>query len=131
MVTTDPIADMFTRIRNAAAINKTSISMPHSMLKETVARILVDNGFLKRAHVDEKDGRKTLNIEISDEGTSPTISEISRVSRPGRRVYAQAGDIPTVKHGRGIVIITTSQGVMTGTEARTRGLGGELIGEVY
>lgn len=131
MMSTDPLSDMFSRIRNAVAVNKNSVSLPHSKLKETVAKILVDNGFLKHVAIDEHSGRKTLQIDINDEMVSSTISEIARVSKPGRRVYVKASDIPTVKRGRGIVIITTSQGVMTGQEARTRGLGGELIGRVY
>ena len=131
MVSTDPVSDMFTRIRNAIAVNMQSVDLPYSGLKEQVARILVDNGFLKKVSIDEISGRKKLLIDINDEETNSTISEISRVSKPGRRVYVKAADIPTVKRGRGIVIITTSQGVMTGQEARARGLGGELIGEVY
>ena len=131
MVSTDPVSDMFSRIRNAVAVNKTSVSLPHSKLKETVAQILVQNGFLKHVSVDDKTGYKKLLIDINDEASSSTISAISRVSKPGRRVYVKAADIPTVKRGRGIVILTTSQGVMTGQEARSRGLGGELIGEVY
>src|ERR1043165_2343261 len=131
MVSTDPLSDMFSRIRNAIAVNKQSLNLPHSKLKETVAKILVDNGFLKSVSVDAKDGRKSLKIDINDPTTNSTISEIARVSTPGRRVYVGAGEIPTVRHGRGIVIITTSQGVMTGQEARARGLGGELIGRVY
>lgn len=131
MVLTDPVSDMFTRIRNAIAINKQSVNLPYSGLKERVARILVENGFLKHVSVDETAGRKQLLIDINDIETNSTITEISRLSKPGRRVYVKAADIPTVKRGRGIVIITTSQGVMTGQEARSRGLGGELIGEVY
>jgi small subunit ribosomal protein S8 len=130
-MTTDPLSDMFSRIRNAIAVNKSSISLPHSKLREAVAQILVENGFLKRVAIDDKSGYKTLLIDINDQEVSSTISEISRVSKPGRRVYVKAGDIPTVKRGRGIVIITTSQGLMTGQEARTRGLGGELVGKVY
>ena len=131
MTSTDPLSDMFTRIRNAVAVSKPSVSLPHSQLKETVAKILVDNGFLKHVAVDEKGDFKKLLIDINDEDSSSTISEIARISKPGRRVYVKADDIPTIKRGRGIVIITTSQGVMTGQDARTRGLGGELIGRIY
>jgi small subunit ribosomal protein S8 len=131
MVSTDPVSDMFTRIRNAIAVNKQSVDLPYSTLKEKVAKILVDNGFLKRVSIDERAGRKLLQIDINDHETNATISEISRLSKPGRRVYVKAADIPTVKRGRGIIIMTTSQGIMTGQEARTRGLGGELIGKVF
>ncbi len=128
---TDPIADMFTRIRNAAAINKHVASVPHSKLKETVASILVSNGFLQNVKVEGAGIAKSLQITINDESTNPAITEIKRLSTPGRRVYVTADNIPNVKRGRGIVIISTSKGVMTGKDARAQRLGGELIGQVY
>jgi small subunit ribosomal protein S8 len=131
MVSTDPISDMFTRIRNAIAVNKTVVGLPHSKIKETVAKILVENGFLKNVTVDSEGITKTLIIEINDEDTNSTITEIARLSRPGRRVYVSADEIPNVKRGRGIVILSTSSGVMTGHEAKTKHLGGELLGQVY
>jgi len=130
MVSTDPIADMFTRIRNAIAVNKHEVSMPHSKIKEAVAKILADNGFLQSVSVSEI-GAKTLNISINAEDANATITEIERLSKPGRRLYVGADKIPTVKRGRGIVIISTSSGVMTGKEAKAKRLGGELIGQVY
>jgi small subunit ribosomal protein S8 len=130
MVSTDPIADMFTRIRNAIAVNKHEVSMPHSKIKEAVAKILADNGFLTGVSVNG-DGLKTLNITINAEDANAAITEIDRLSKPGRRLYVNADKIPTVKRGRGIVIISTSSGVMTGKEARAKRLGGELIGQVY
>ncbi|MBI5906798.1 30S ribosomal protein S8 [Candidatus Saccharibacteria bacterium] len=131
MVSTDPIADMLTRIRNAVMVNKAEVSLPHSIVKETVARILVEEGFLSDVTVEELASRKLLNIKINDDGSSAPITEIARISRPGRRVYAKSGEIPTVKRGRGIVIISTSQGVMAGSTARDKRLGGELICKVY
>jgi small subunit ribosomal protein S8 len=131
MVSTDPISDMFTRIRNAAAVNKQAIDLPYSRIKETVAKILVDNGFLKNVSVDNEGIHKSLRIVINDEGNNSVITEISRVSRPGRRVYVSADKIPTVKRGRGIVIVSTSSGIMTGRDAKAKRLGGELIGQVY
>lgn len=131
MVSTDPIADMFTRIRNAILVNKADIVLPHSKSKETVARILAENGFLRSVAVKENGYRKSLQIKINPEGANATISEISRLSTPGRRVYVKTDKIPTIKRGRGIVIISTSKGVMTGDEAKTKRLGGELIGKVY
>jgi small subunit ribosomal protein S8 len=130
MVSTDPIADMFTRIRNAIAVNKHEVSMPHSKIKEAVAKILADNGFLTGVSVNG-DGLKTLNITINAEDANAAITEIDRLSKPGRRLYVNADKIPTVKRGRGIVIISTSSGVMTGKEARAKRLGGELIGQVF
>jgi small subunit ribosomal protein S8 len=131
MVSTDPISDMFTRIRNAIAVNKRELSLPYSGIKETVAKILADNGFLKEVTIENGGLHKNLHIVINDEDTNSTITEIERLSRPGRRVYVGADKIPRVKRGRGIVIVSTSSGVMTGQEAKTKRLGGELIGQVY
>ena len=130
MVSTDPISDMFTRIRNAIAVGKHEVSMPHSNIKEAVAKILADNGFLSEVSV-ANEGFRTLNITINSESANATITEIARLSRPGRRLYVGADKIPTVKRGRGIVIVSTSAGVMTGKEAKAKRLGGELIGQVY
>jgi small subunit ribosomal protein S8 len=130
MVSTDPISDMFTRIRNAIAVNKPAVTMPHSKIKEAVAKILADNGFLDKVEVGEE-GFKTLTITINSEDANATITEIERLSKPGRRLYVRADKIPTVKRGRGIVIVSTSSGVMTGKEAKAKRLGGELIGQVY
>jgi small subunit ribosomal protein S8 len=128
---TDPIADMLTHIRNAIAVNKSGIRMPHSKVKEVVAKLLVDNGFLKSVQVEEEKGRKYLVITINSEGSNSVITEISRMSRPGRRLYVPADEIPAVKRGRGIVIVSTSGGVMTGWEAKSKHLGGELICRIY
>jgi small subunit ribosomal protein S8 len=130
MVSTDPISDMFTRIRNAIAVNKHEVTMPHSKIKEAVAKILADNGFLSGVEVSG-DFFKSLNITINPEEANATITEIERLSKPGRRLYVSADKIPTVKRGRGIVIVSTSSGVMTGKEAKAKRLGGELIGQVY
>jgi small subunit ribosomal protein S8 len=130
MVSTDPISDMFTRIRNAIAVNKHEVSMPHSKIKEAVAMILADNGFLSSISVSGN-GFKTLSITINSEDANATITEIDRLSKPGRRLYVSADKIPTIKRGRGIVIVSTSSGVMTGKEAKAKRLGGELIGQVY
>jgi small subunit ribosomal protein S8 len=130
MVSTDPISDMFTRIRNAIAVNKHEVSMPHSKIKEAVAKILAQNGFLEGVTVDGSDF-KILTITINSEDANATITEIERLSKPGRRLYVGADKIPTVKRGRGIVIVSTSSGVMTGKEAKSKRLGGELIGQVY
>lgn len=131
LVSTDPIADMLSRIRNAIAVNKQHINLPHSKVKETVAKILADNGFLNGVRVEESEGRKTLIIDISEEDGQSKITQINRVSRPGRRIYVKSQAVPTVKRGRGLVVISTSQGLMTGREASDKNLGGELICEVY
>ena len=131
MVSTDPIADMLTRIRNAIAVSKRQIVLPHSNINEKVAEVLVKDGFLSKVESNGEGGFKSLVVTINEEGTNPTITDIKRLSKPGRRLYAAAKEIPTVKHGRVVVIISTSKGIMTGTEAKQAGLGGELICQVY
>lgn len=128
---TDPIADMLTRIRNAIGVRKHEIVLPHSNVKEAVAKILKDNGFLDAVRVTDASIGKDLHIVINSEGTNARITEISRVSTPGRRNFAKSKEIPTVKSGRGIIVVSTSKGMMTGTEAKKQGVGGELICRVY
>ena len=128
---TDPIADLLTRIRNAIAAGKTEIVLPHSRQKETVARVLKSAGYLKDVKVEKAEPRANLIVKIMEDGAISTIHEIDRVSKPGRRVYAGKTEIPRVKSGRGIYIISTSKGVMTSREAVKAGLGGELICKVY
>jgi len=131
-ISTDPIADMLSRIRNAISVNKHEITMPHSNVKETVAKILVRSGFITDVKTGKDEaGRKELRIAITPEGTSSVITEISRLSTPGRRLYVKSKEIPSVKRGRGIVVISTSKGMMTGEEAKSKKLGGELICKVY
>jgi len=131
VISSDPIADMLTRIRNAIAVNAHSVSLPHSKIKETVAKILADNKFIDSLEVAEEDGRKLLVINISQEDQPARISHIQRLSRPGRRSYVKSPAVPTVRRGRGLVVVSTSSGIMTGTEAKAKNLGGELICEVY
>lgn len=131
MVSTDPISDMLSRIRNAALVNKSQARMPYSKVKEDVAKVLVTSGFLSGAKAEEVDGRKMLVIDISEDGQPAKMSFIQRKSRPGQRFYVQAKEIPKVKRGRGMVVISTSKGIMSGSEAAKQNLGGELICEVY
>jgi len=131
VISTDPLADMLTRIRNGIAVNAATVSMPHSKLKETVAQILMDNNYIAGVSVSENTGRKLLVIDINSEDQSAKITEIKRLSRPGRRLYVKSPAVPTVKGGRGLVVISTSSGIMTGAQAKSKNLGGELICEVY
>ncbi len=131
MVSTDPIADMLTRMRNAIAVRKNEISLPHSKIKESVAKLLQANRFIDDVKVADAAVGKQLVITINQPSTNARITEIVRLSRPGRRHYASVDDIPTVKQGRGLVIVSTSRGVMTGDEARKQRVGGELICKVY
>lgn len=128
---TDPIADLLTRIRNAAMVGKTEVRVPTSKIKKVVAEALKANKYL--ADVKEEAGkpRGTLVITINKPGENSNINEITRLSKPGRRVYVKAEEIPKVKSGRGLVLVSTSKGVITGHEAVKQRLGGELLLKVY
>lgn len=128
---TDPIADLLTRIRNAAMVGKTEVRVPTSKIKKVVAEALKANKYL--ADVKEEAGkpRGTLVITINKPGDNSNINELTRLSKPGRRVYVKADEIPKVKSGRGLVLISTSKGVITGQQAVKLRLGGELLLKVY
>ncbi len=128
---TDQIADFITRIRNAVMVGKTEVLVPTSKLKVAVADVLVKNGYLKSSEVIAGTPRGTLHVVINDPGTVAKINEISKVSKPGRRVYSSAEDLPTVKSGRGMVIVSTSKGLMTGRDAKKNKLGGEILVKVW
>ncbi|HEX7963274.1 MAG TPA: 30S ribosomal protein S8 [Candidatus Saccharimonadales bacterium] len=131
MTSTDPIADMLTRIRNAVAVRKSEVSMPHSKAKQAVAELLKQSGFVADVAVADAEIGKTLKIVITRDGENARITEIVRLSKPGRREYSSSKEIPVVKGGRGVVIVSTSKGVMTGAEAKKQGVGGELICKIY
>jgi small subunit ribosomal protein S8 len=128
---TDPIADMLTRIRNAIAVNKVEVSLPHSRIKESVAKLLVENNYLASVKVSDALVGKTLTININPTSSNARITEIAKLSKPGRRSYVSAKEIPVIKQGRGIVILSTSKGVMSGETAKKEHIGGELICKVY
>lgn len=128
---TDPIADLLTRIRNAAMVGKHEVRVPASKIKKTIAEQLVKNNYLADVKVEAGKPRDTLVITINKPGENSNITEITRLSKPGRRVYVATTEIPRVKSGRGIVLISTSKGVITGQEAVKQRLGGELLLKVY
>lgn len=128
---TDQIADLITRIRNAILVGKTEIRVPTSKLKVAVAEGLKKGGYIEAVEVEDAKPRGILHIVINNAGEIAKINEISKVSKPGRRVYAAANEIPKVKSGRGIVLVSTSKGIMTGEEARKNRLGGEILVKVY
>lgn len=128
---TDPIADMLTRVRNAINVGKTEVRLPASKQKVVIATELKKAGYLFDVKVEKATPVDDIVITINEPGKNPTITEIARVSKPGRRVYAGAGDIPKVKSGRGIMLVSTSRGIMTNNEAIKNRLGGELICKVY
>jgi small subunit ribosomal protein S8 len=129
---TDPIADMLTRIRNAFTARKAKVIMPSSKLKERLAAVLKDEGFVAAvAHEDDgKQGLLTIELRY-DHNNRNAIEGIRRVSKPGQRAYARHTKLPRVRSGLGIAILTTSKGVMTERDARKNGLGGELLCEVW
>lgn len=137
MTVTDPIADMLTRIRNATLANHPTASLPSSKLKVAIARILKDEGFIESFEEVQVEGKSTriLRLQIKYVGERrerrPVISGLRRVSRPGRRVYARKGQIPWVRSGMGIAILSTPKGVMTGTRARQLGVGGEVLCHIW
>lgn len=129
--TTDPIADLLTRIRNAVMVGKNEIRVPSSKMKVTVAKELKKANYLSEVKVESTKPRDTLVIVINQPGENANITEITRLSKPGRRVYVSANDIPMVKNGRGMVLVSTSQGVLPGRDAFKKRLGGELLLKVY
>ena len=129
MSMSDPIADMLTRIRNAQARNKVSVTMPSSKVKKALAAVLKDEGFIKDFQ-SNSEVKSELNIELKYFQGEPVIDLIQRVSRPGLRIYKNKHELPTVRNGLGIAIISTSKGMMTDRVARKNGHGGEVIASV-
>jgi small subunit ribosomal protein S8 len=130
MSMTDPIADMFTRIRNAQAMGKPTVSMPASKLRQALADLLKAEGYVLDSRRSEDAGKAQLEIRLKYFEGKPAIERIERVSRPGLRVYRGKGELPKVLNGLGISIVSTSSGLMTDAQARAKGLGGEVVGRV-
>ena len=127
----DPLSDMLTRVRNAQMAGKTSVAMPGSKLKAAVAQVLKDEGYVADYAASVEDGKPRLSIELNYHDGKPVIAEIDRISRPGLRKYSGKGELPTVRAGLGVAIISTSQGVMTDRAARAAGVGGEVLCTVF
>ena len=127
MSMSDPIADMLTRIRNAQMVQKVSVVMPASKLKTAIAEVLKAEGYIDNFAVRDADGKPQLDIALKYYAGKPVIEHIERVSRPGLRVYKGRHDIPNVKNGLGVAIVTTPKGVMTDRKARLAGIGGEVL----
>ena len=131
MSMTDPIADMFTRIRNAQMMGKSNVRMPASKLKAAIAELLKNEGYILDASVEQGESNKSqLDIRLKYFEGRPAIERIQRVSRPGLRIYRGKGELPKVLGGLGISIVSTPQGLMTDMQARAKGVGGEVIGQV-
>ena len=129
---TDPIADMLTRIRNAGMARHAQTSCPSSKQKLAIATVLQRAGFLGSVNVEEREGHASLVLGIRyDDAGKPLIDGIQRISKPGRRVYVARDELPRVRYGLGVAVISTSRGVLSDREAREQSLGGELICEVW
>ena len=128
MKITDPISDMLTRIRNGNSANKATVSMPSSKVLVEVARVICEEGYIKGYSVEETAPQKTLHITLKyGEKRAKIIRGIKRISKPGRRIYAKAEELPRVLGGIGIAVISTSKGMMCDRDARKLGIGGEVI----
>ena len=127
---TDTISDMLTRIRNASRVQLPTVELPHSKMKESIAHILKNEGYVGEVAVEGKVPKK-IKLKLKYEGKKSVIEGLRRVSTPGLRRYVGATEIPRVRGGLGISVLSTSQGVMTGTQARKNNLGGELICYVW
>lgn len=128
---TDPIADMIIRVKNAFLASKANVSIPHSKLKEALAKILETEGYVESFEVKPTTPQKTIEIKLKYIGKIPAITEVRRLSKPGRRMYATVNDIPRALGGYGVTIVSTSKGVITDKDARKIGVGGELLCQIW
>ena len=132
MSMTDPIADMLTRIRNANQNRAKTVSMPSSKIKEEIARILKDEGFIEEFSIEENDVQNNLTLTLKyGQKKERVITGLKRVSKPGLRVYSKAEELPRVLNGLGIAVISTPKGIMTDKEARKENVGGEVIAYIW
>lgn len=127
----DPIADMLTRIRNALQVSKNEVIFQASKTKKSILEVLVNEGFIESFEEVEQDGLPKISVKLKYYQGKPVIEEITRISKPGCRIYSKAGEIKTVRNGFGIAVVSTSSGIMTDKQARTQGVGGEIICTVY
>ena len=132
MSMTDPLGDLFTRIRNAQMRNKSKVSTPGSKMRARVLEVLKNEGYIRGySSVEHKDGRSEFEIELKYFDGTPVIREIERVSKPGRRVYASVRALPRINNGLGVAILSTPKGVMADHEARDQNVGGEILCTVF
>ena len=127
----DPISDMLTRIRNAQAVDHQTVAIPFSKLKMNLAEILEKEGLVEKAATQGRKTKKVIEIKLKYSKGEPFISNIRRVSKPGRRIYIKSSQIRPIRQGFGLAVISTSQGLMTNKEARKKDLGGEVLCEIY
>ena len=129
---TDPIADMITRIRNAQLRTLNKVSIPNSKFRARILDVLKEEGYISDyKFLTDKKNKGSLLVDLKYSNGLPVIKEISRVSKPGRRIYTRAGSIPKIKNGLGMVIVSTSMGIMSDNDARSKNIGGEIICRVF
>ena len=132
MAMTDPLGDMLTRIRNAQMRSKSSVLTPSSKLRGWVLDVLKDEGYIRNYELKKDDsGKENIEVSLKYFDGEPVIRELKRISKPGRRIYAEVKEIPTVRQGLGIAIVSTSKGVMSGNKARSVNVGGEVLCTVF
>lgn len=130
MTMQDPISDLLTRIRNAQMAGHKNVEMPNSKIKRSILKVLLDEGFIDGFTADDE-VKSALNVDLRYHDGSPVIEEIKRISRPGLRIYKESNDIPSVRGGLGVAIVSTNKGVMTDKRARAAGVGGEVLCTVF
>ena len=130
MTMQDPISDLLTRIRNAQMAGHTSVLVPNSKIKRSILSVLADEGYIEGFSATDE-VKSQLSIDLKYFGGKPVIEEIRRVSRPGLRIYSESGDLPKVRGGLGVAIVSTNKGVMTDHKARSHGVGGEVLCTVF
>ncbi len=130
MTMQDPIADLLTRIRNAQMAGHETVAIPNSKIKRSILNVLLNEGFINAFSATEE-LKSQINVELKYHDGVPVIEEIQRVSRPGLRIYKESGEIPTVRGGLGIAVVSTNKGVMTDKSARAQGVGGEVLCTVF
>jgi small subunit ribosomal protein S8 len=128
---TDPIADMIIRIKNALMVRHAQVEIPYSKMKASIAQILLENNYIEAVEVKEQKPQSVLVVKLRYVGKLPAISEVKRVSKPGRRMYSAADKIPRSLGGYGITLVSTSKGVITSTQARKLNVGGEVLCQIW
>lgn len=131
MLITDPISDLFIRIKNGLMAKKKEVNMPHSKLKEAIAHKLVENNYIEAVEIIDKIPQKEMNIKLRYVESLAGITGFKRISKPGRRLYAGVNKVPPALNGYGITLVSTNRGVLTDKEAREKNVGGELICQIW
>ena len=130
MTMQDPIADLLTRIRNAQMAGHTDVNIPNSKIKQSILQVMADEGYIGGYSTTEE-VKSSINVELKYHDGVPVIEELTRISRPGLRIYKECDDLPAVRGGLGIAIVSTNKGVMTDKTARAQGVGGEVLCTVF